>query len=224
MLKKRSLNENTVTQYKANISKKNSYLSNERDSKSIKIVRMRFVGANNNSKLVGVDKMPGKSHYYIGIDQKKWHTNIPQYGKVKVKDVYPGIDVVFYGKNEFLEFDFIVRPGADPKQIKIAYENVEKVSVNKEGYLVVNTSVGKIIHRPPLIYQKTKDKIEVIEGRYVFEDLNQVSFFISKYDDSKELVIDPVLMYSTYLYGEPDAGDDRANDIAAQHLEDADGE
>jgi len=83
---------------------------------------MKLVGANPAAKVTGLDELPSKSNYFLGKDPKKWRTNVPNYAKVKHQDVYPGVDLVYYGNQGRLEYDFVVAPGADPKAITLAVE------------------------------------------------------------------------------------------------------
>ena len=78
---------------------------------------MKLVGANPHATVSGVDELPGKSNFFIGNDPKKWRSNVPTYAKVKYEGVYSGIDLVYYGNQQQLEFDFVVAPGADPRRI-----------------------------------------------------------------------------------------------------------
>jgi len=140
-----------------------------------------------------------------GNDQRKWHTNINQYSKVEYKQVYPGIDMVYYGNQGQLEYDFVVAPGANPGHIRMNFQGVKSLELDKQGNLVLNLEGGRLSFKAPTLYQKTGDTREPVQGRFVIglasmSVNNQVSFEVGAYDKSKELVIDPSLMYST-LFG-----------------------
>ncbi|MGD8944401.1 MAG: hypothetical protein PVJ37_14120, partial [Desulfobacterales bacterium] len=104
------------------------------DSRSV--LRMILLGASTGSKATGIGKLPGKSNYFIGNDPRKWHTHIPSYQKVKYPDVYPGVDLVYYGNQRQLEYDFIVAPGADPGRIKLKFDGAQRLHIDKNGDLV----------------------------------------------------------------------------------------
>src|SRR5574341_838493 len=165
------------------------------------LVRMQLVGAKPKPNIIGLDPLPGKSHYFIGNDPKQWHTNVGQYGKVKYQSVYPGIDLVYYGNQQQLEYDLVVAPGADPKRIRLAFQGVKTITIDKDGQLVLDTGDGKLIQHKPIVYQEVDGERKVLDGRYVLKGKQQVGFQVAKYDLTKPLVIDPVLAYSTYLGG-----------------------
>ena len=173
-------------------------------------LRMRWEGANEEAKIEGVEGLVGKSHYLIGNDPKKWRSNISLYRKVRYRDFYPGVDLIYYGNQRQLEYDLIVMPEGDPNAIRLAIEGAEEVRVNEGGDLVVRISGGEVIQHKPLIYQETEGKREIIRGGYVVENLGQkqdekgkvlISFKIDHFDREKPLIIDPYLVYSTYLGG-----------------------
>jgi len=157
------------------------------------VERMKLIGANRKLRFEPLDKQPGISNYFIGNDPAKWRTNIPNYGKVALNDVYPGIDLVFYGNERQLEYDWVVASGADPEQIRVKWEGPKQVTKNASGDLVLSAS---LVQRKPVILQEGRR----IEGGYVVRG-REVAFELAKYDAAKPLVIDPVLAYSTYLGG-----------------------
>src|SRR5437899_3019675 len=175
------------------------------------VIRMRFQGANPDAKITGLEKLPGVVNYFIGQDRKKWRTNIPAYARVKHNDVYPGIDIAYYGNQRQLEFDFIVAPGANPSVIKLAVEGADRLDVDAQGELVLHVGDGQLRLQKPLVYQAMKGIRQEVSGSYVLTSPNQVRFQVAAYDASRPLIIDPVLFYSTYLGG---SGDDIGNSIA----------
>jgi hypothetical protein len=174
------------------------------------VLHMRLVGANAKADVFGQDELPGKSNYFIGNDPKKWHASVPQYARVRYADVYPGVDLVYYGNQREMEYDFVLQPGADPGVIRLGIEGASRLRVI-EGDLVLSSPGGEVLLRRPNIYQELHGRIETIRGRYVLNSRNEVGFRVDSYDRAKALVIDPVLAYSSYLGG---SGDDGSEGIA----------
>jgi PKD repeat protein len=180
-------------------------------------VRMRLVGANPAPAVAGLDQLPGKSHYFIGDDPRQWRTGIPHYARVRYGEVYPGIDLVFYGNQEGrLEHDFIVTPGADLAAIRFAFDGVDAVELDSNGDLILRLSTrppgGKDMPagapapplrlQRPVVYQRIDGVPRAIPGRYVLDESpgqHLVSFAVGSYDAREPLVIDPVLSYSSYI-------------------------
>lgn len=175
------------------------------------VLRIRMKGSNPEATASGMDQLPGKTNYYFGNDPGKWRADVPTYAKVKYGDVYPGIDLIYYGNQRQFEYDYVVSPGADPSIITLAFEGAEKVSTNDNGDIMLNTAGGSVIQRAPTIYQEIDGARKEVSGRYVLKGRNEASFEIGEYDKGHSLVIDPLLSYSTYLGG---SGTDKAYDIA----------
>ena len=171
-----------------------------RDRKSA-VVRMTLVNANPRSQTAGHHELPGKSHYFIGNDPAKWRTNIPTYAKVKYEGVYPGVDLVYYGNHGQLEYDFVVAPGADPGVVTLAFEGAREVHIDARGELVLGVEGGVVRQHKPVVYQEVAGVKQEVAGRYVMKGKRQVGFRVAAYDPSRPLIIDPVLVYSTYLGG-----------------------
>lgn len=165
------------------------------------VVRMQLLGANKRAAVVGQDKLKGRSNYLLGNNPNNWHTNIPTYGKVRYESVYPGIDLVYYGKQKRLEYDFVVAPGVDPDKIRLGFKGVDRIEVAANGNLVLHNGVSRIEFLKPEIYQKNGDQVEPVDGAFVLENSTEVRFQVAAYDHHRELVIDPVLVYSSYLGG-----------------------
>ena len=163
------------------------------------VVGMRIVGANPTARAVGVDKQAGVSNYLIGSDPSKWHTDISNYGKVDYQSIYKGIDLVYHGDQNQLEYDFVVAPGADPRAIRLAFDGMRSASLDRAGNLVLHTSGGDVVEHAPVVYQEVNGQRQAVAGRYVLQGKHQVAFQVGHYDHSKPLVIDPTLSYSTYL-------------------------
>ncbi len=165
-------------------------------------LRMSLVGAAHKPVVTGLDELPGKANYFIGKDRSKWRTNVPTYAKVQYQSVYPGIDLVYYGNQRQLEYDFVVAPGADPKKIVLGFKGAEKLEIDAQGELVLHAAGGDIRQHKPIIYQQVDGVRHDIAGGYVRKGANRVGFQVAAYDASRPLVIDPiVLSYSTYLGG-----------------------
>ena len=163
------------------------------------VIRMKLAGANPNALVKGTDELPGKINYFTGSDPKNWRTGIASYARVKYHQVYPGIDLVYYGKDQHLEYDFVIAPGADPKKIRMQFKGVGKSEVNAQGDLVLHTTAGEIRHRKPFIYQEVNGTTKLVDGHFRLLGKNSVSFEIGNYDIAKPLVIDPAIVYSTLL-------------------------
>jgi len=162
---------------------------------------MIFIGANLEPSVVGAEELPGKANYFIGSDPANWRTDVPTYAKVRYKNVYPGIDLIYYGNQRQLEYDFVVSPGADPRRIRLGFHGADKLEVDAQGDLVLHTATGVIRQRKPVIYQEVEGARREIAGGYVLEGARRVGFRVTAYDAHRPLVIDPALFYSTYLGG-----------------------
>jgi hypothetical protein len=175
------------------------------------VLRLKMIGANADPRAEGQDELSGKVNYFIGNNPEKWRRNVPTYRKVYYTNVYPGIDIVYYGNQRELEYDFIVAPGADPKLIKFSVEGAKRIRLDQKGNLILALENGEVQLKKPFIYQLTDEgsRIEV-KGSYVI-NRNEISFKVRGADCGKPLVIDPVLSYSTYLGGN---GNDQAFGIA----------
>jgi len=175
------------------------------------VLHMRLVGANPATRVEGLDKLLGKSNYFVGSDPKKWRTNIPTYGKVKYTSVYPGIDLLYYGDHQQLEHDFVVHPGGDPREITLQFEGAAKLHIDTRGDLVLASTNGTILLNHPVIYQEVSGHRRKIRGGYVLKGHAQAGFQVASYDATKPLVIDPSLTFSTYLGG---SGGDQGDAVA----------
>jgi hypothetical protein len=174
-------------------------------------VQFALVGAAKNPAVVGEDLQVGKVNYFFGNDPSQWRTNVPTYRKVRYKSVYPGIDLVYYGNNRQLEYDFEIQPGADPRKIQFQIQGARHIQLDEDGDLVLTLGNGKIHIQNPIVYQESAGQRVPVDGGYVMTDATHIAFQVAGYDSSKPLVIDPVLVYSTYLGG---SGADQSNGIA----------
>ncbi|MGB2898763.1 MAG: SBBP repeat-containing protein, partial [Candidatus Acidiferrum sp.] len=177
----------------------------ERKNTAHSTLRMKLVGANVATVVEGLEPLPGKSNYFIGNDPAKWRTDIPTYAKVRYKAIYPGADLVYYGNQQQLEYDFVLAPGADPRIIRLAIAGSEKLEAGTDGGLVLRTTGGEVRLHKPIVYQQVSGTRKEVTGRYVLRGKREIGFEVAAYDANRPLIIDPVLSYSTYLGGS--AGD-----------------
>jgi hypothetical protein len=187
------------------------------------VVRMQLEGANPAPAIAASEKLLGKTNYFVGNDPKKWVTDVPSYGRVKYSEIYPGVDVEFYGNQRRLEYDFTVAPGANPKAITLKIDGAQKLAINSHGDLILHIPDGDVEFQKPVIYQMAGKERREVAGNYVLTAGNRVTFAAASYDRSLPLVIDPVLLspllsYATYLGG---TGDENGNGIAVDAIGDA---
>jgi hypothetical protein len=182
---------------------------------ALSALKLQFVGANPHSIIQGMDGQEGKANYFIGNDPAKWHSSISTYAKITYQDLYPGIDAVFYGNAKQLEYDLCVAPGINPNNIRLQIEGARELSINEKGDLNITVEDGQRVQmKKPLIYQIVDgNKVDVL-GEFVLLARNEIGFALNDYDLSRTLVIDPILVYSTYLGG---SGNDSAFGIAVDN-------
>jgi len=141
------------------------------------------------------------SNYFIGSDRSKWHSSVPNYGAVRYRQIYPGVDWVVYGNPQQLEYDFVVAPGADAQRVRLRFEGARKLALDGNGDLLLTLGGHTLRQLKPVLYQLgAGGGRETVEGRYVL-DHQQLAIAVGRYDHSRELVIDPAFVYSTYLGG-----------------------
>jgi hypothetical protein len=182
----------------ASPAKANSTPKPERATESI--LRMKLSNANANARVTGLDELAGTSNYFIGSDPAKWRSNVPTYSKVKYEAIYSGIDLVFYGNQQQLEYDFIVAPGVDPHRIAFDIRGAKRIRKDEHGDLVFKTGEGEIRWHKPVAYQEKDGARQLVAVHYAITDKNRVGFELAKYDAGRPLYIDP-LIYSTFLGG-----------------------
>jgi uncharacterized repeat protein (TIGR01451 family) len=183
---------------------------NENSSARVDSIEMKLAGANPAANLTATEPLPGKSNYFFGNDPTKWRTGVPQFSKVRYENIYPGINLVFYGNQGRLEYDFQVAPGADPSQAALEFRGAKSLELSK-GALVIHTADGSVRLDAPLLYQKIEGRKQPVEGRFVLRGAKRVGFAVASYDRSRELIIDPILSFSTYFGG---SGDEHATSVA----------
>jgi hypothetical protein len=159
---------------------------------------MKLAGAQP-AQVSGAEPLPGKVNYFIGADPARWTSGVTTYGKVEYKQVYKGIDLVYYGKQRQLEYDFKVAPGVDPAQIAWEFSGAKPI-LDAGGELQLTIDGAPLRFRKPVVYQIEGGNKKIIRGGYQIA-FGRVQFKLGHYDHSRALIIDPVLDYMTYLGG-----------------------
>jgi hypothetical protein len=172
-----------------------------RQSTKPSVVTMRLEGAKRGARISGLDELPERVNYFLTKDPSGWRTDVPTYGRVRVGEVYDGIDLVYYGNGRRLEYDFVVQPGADPTAIRIAFDGVESVDANSSSDVMLRTAAGDFTLKKPFVYQVEAGERREIASAYRVDEKGRVSFEIASWDRGKPLVIDPVLQWMTMLGG-----------------------
>jgi uncharacterized repeat protein (TIGR01451 family) len=176
-------------------------------------IAMKLVGANFGASVRGTETLPGKTNYFLGNDPAKWLHNVSQFSRVRYEDVYPGINLVFYGNQGRLEYDFQVAPGADPGQAELEFDGSNGLEL-RDGNLILQAQGGSVRLEAPRVYQRFGDREQAVAAHFQIHAANRVGFAIGAYDRSRELIIDPVLAYSTYFGG---LGDEHSTSIAVDN-------
>jgi len=175
------------------------------------ILRMQLLGSNPAASVIGLDELRGKSNYFTSHDPKRWRTNVPNYARVRFEDVYRGVDLVYYGNQRQLEYDFVVGAGANPSAIRLGFVGAERLEIDSQGELRLQTTAGEVRWHKPVVYQEIGGVRQMVDGHYLRKGNTAVGFEVGAYDPHHALVIDPVLAFSTYLGG---SGDDEGRAIA----------
>lgn len=182
---------------------KNSGTSNK-DSLGIQRAQVQLEWLNTSSNITVSGGVPGKAkvHYFKGNQIDHWYPNIPTYAKVKYQEIYPGIDLIFYGNHQnLLEYDFMLAPGTDPSVIAFRYRGMDHWWIDEEGNLQLKIGEELFTQEAPIVYQKIDGERQRIGGEYRIEANGQMGFSIPAYDSDYPIIIDPVIRYSTFLGG-----------------------
>ena len=167
------------------------------------VARMGLAGANPRPDVCALEERAAKSYYFIGNDPARWRSKVVNYGRVRYQAVYPGIDLVYYGNQRQLEYDLLVAPGADPSRIQLSFPEARQLHLNPEsGDVEVAEAGGEVCLRKPVAYQVPEGQQRVaIEAHYALVVGNRIGLAVGRYDATRPLIIDPTLIYSTYLGG-----------------------
>ncbi len=179
-----------------------------------KTLKINFIGANADANIIGNEKQDAKVNYLKGSNPKNWQTNVPTYSGITYQGIYPGIDIAYKGTNQQLKYEFYLKPGADYKQINLAYQGANSLSLDKGGNLLIKTNWGTLKDTKPYTYQIVNGKKTVIQSNYAVNG-NKASFNLGKYNSSYPVVIDPSLTFSTFL---GNSSSDAALDIAVDGI------
>lgn len=183
------------------------------------VVRLSLIGANAHAQAAGVDKLPSTVNYLIGRNKGQWHTAIPTYAKVAYKGVYPGVDLVYYGTGNHLEYDFVLARGTDPRAIRLRVDGAAPLRLDTAGNLVLRLPGGDVRWNKPALYQQTPSGVrKAVPGGYVLHGPHEVAFRVGAYDAAKPLVIDPTLNYTLLGGSDADQGTAIAVDTAGNVL------
>ena len=177
------------------------------------VLRMRLLGADAGARGVGRGRSEGHVNYLVGNDPARRRANVPVFEEVLYEGVYPGIDLVYYGNQQQLEFDFALKPGAEPGAIRMAFEGADRLEIDEGGDLLLHVAGRKLVQRRPLIYQGRGGAREQVAGRYVRRGEGVIGFEVGEYDATRELIIDPVLTYASYQLSANDITLDAAGNL-----------
>ncbi len=177
-------------------------LRSETTKNSRSVLRMKLIDANQNADVKGRQPSPAKVNYLIGNDRSKWHTNVPTFREVQYNNVWPGVDMIWYGTQDKLEYDFVINPGTAASTVRLNFNGADKLGIDAQGNLLMKVGAEEVVQSAPVIYQELEADRVNIPGKYVIKGQHEVGFEVGAYDANKPLVIDPVLSYSTYIGGE----------------------
>lgn len=167
---------------------------------------MRFGGAGSlamklpRSRMDPLDGLPGRTNYYMGGDRAGWRSGVPNYGRVRYRSVFPGVDLVVYGKTQQVEYDWVVAPGSDPGAIRFSFAGASAVRLDGNGDLAILTGAGEVRHKKPRIYQRSGGKEFEVDGGFVLAD-GEVRFRVGAYRRELALTIDPQLVFAAGFGG-----------------------
>jgi hypothetical protein len=189
--------------YRVFLTPSGAELSSSRpDAQHPHTVSISVLNANPHAEISGADELRCRTSYFLGNRKENWRTGVANYARVRYSSIYPGIDLVYYGANRELEYDFVVGPGADPNRIRLQFRGIDRISVTLEGNLVVEAQGNRLVERRPAVYQdQPGSPRREIPGRLKLLARNVVGFEVASYDRSRALTIDPVLTYGTLLGG-----------------------
>src|SRR5437870_4349979 len=164
------------------------------------ILGFKLLDANPNPQMQGEDELPGKTNYLLGNNPEKWHSNISTYSRVRYRDVYPHIDLAYHGNQKRLEYDFILKPRANSRRIRIMFRRVRKTILDENGDLILSTRAGDVRQSRPVAYQEINGERHEVAARYHLAG-RHIGFRLGRYNRRYPLIIDPVFIYSSFLGG-----------------------
>lgn len=164
-------------------------------------IRLRLLGSRPGIAPEGRDILPTISNYLVGSDPSRWMQGIPNQAQVVYREIYSGIELVFHGTGDQLEHDFRIAAGADPSQVRFSIEGAHGIVLDSSGNLEILLANGKLIFRKPVAYQTSASGRNAVESAFVINPDKSVQFHLGGYDRQRELIIDPVFVFSTYLAG-----------------------
>ncbi len=165
----------------------------------VSALRMQWIGANAQPEMVAEHPLPGRINYLIGRDPANWHTDLPTFGQVRYRNLFPGVDAVFFGKDGEIEYDLVLRPGSDPEKISFGLEGVQSMRLASNGDLVLRLANGEVRHRRPMVYQENDGARHWLSAHYVIHNNKTIGYEVAGVNRKLPLVIDPTLSYSTYI-------------------------
>ena len=177
------------------------------------ILRLRWLGVSDEAVVAGIEELPGKSNYLIGRDSTKWQTNVPNYAKVRYRDLYPGVDLLYYGDGGRLEYDLVVAPGAETDRLRLKVDGASSIGRDGDGNLELGVATGNLRLLAPVAYQESRDASgqlnrEHVDVDYEWTSDGEIHFRAGAYDRTRPLIIDPQITYSSYIGGSgSDSGD-----------------
>ncbi|NLX97962.1 MAG: hypothetical protein GXY83_17505, partial [Rhodopirellula sp.] len=181
-------------------------------------VHMLWLGGNESPTVIAMEPQAGTSNYLIGPDPSGWITSVPQYGRIRYESVYDRIDLEYYGRAGELEYDWIVRPGGDPNDIIMQFAGAESMTIDNAGNLRLTVADSELVERAPLVYQEIAGQRVDIPGSYVIHPDGMIGFELAAYDTAETLVIDPVLIYSTFFGPDATAQDVVVDDAGNAYI------
>ena len=175
------------------------YSRDSQKKPAVSALRMQWIGANAYPEMVAERSLPGRINYLIGKDPARWHTDLPTYAQVRYRDLFPGVDAVFFGKDGEIEYDLVLSPGSDLKKISFGLEGVQSMRLAGNGDLVLRLANGEVRHRRPMVYQENNGARRWLYAHYVVHSNKTIGYEVAGVNSKLPLVIDPVLSYSTYI-------------------------
>ena len=171
------------------------------NSTSVRFVHMTLAGANPRPASSGLEQLSGRVNYLLGNNPSQWQRGVPTFAKVQYSAVYKGVDLVYYGNDQELEYDFVLAPKIDPSVIAMQFDGADQLRIDDRGDLVLRVGSSELRQKKPVAYQTIDGQRRIVPASYKLSSNHTVSFALGQYDSSKALVIDPILSYSTYLGG-----------------------